>query len=147
MKLYILRHGEAVAQAAEDAQRPLTAVGIQEVLSSAVHLMAEPPTKILASPYLRTQQTAARVAKVLGIDVIETAAWLTPDSSVTQVLQHLKHYRNTPLLLVSHQPLVSYLLMQLLGGAALPMRTASLAMLQGEPVAAGMQLQALHHVS
>ena len=61
MKLWVLRHGQAEARAATDAQRPLTETGRQEALRMGEHLQGETLEVILASPYLRAQQTAELV--------------------------------------------------------------------------------------
>jgi phosphohistidine phosphatase len=58
VKLWILRHGEAEGHARTDAERNLTEHGRGEVLRSAAHLIGQPITAIVASPYVRAQQTA-----------------------------------------------------------------------------------------
>ncbi|MGH8353342.1 MAG: histidine phosphatase family protein, partial [Pseudomonas sp.] len=58
MRLWLLRHGEAEPQARSDAERALTKHGRKEVLKAAGHLAGRPLAAILASPYVRAQQTA-----------------------------------------------------------------------------------------
>ena len=54
MKLWVLRHGEAVPHGSKiDSERELTEHGHKEVLRSAGHLIGQPLTAIYASPYLR----------------------------------------------------------------------------------------------
>ncbi|MBA1231616.1 phosphohistidine phosphatase SixA [Pseudomonas viridiflava] len=151
MKVWILRHGEAQSRARSDAERELTAHGREEVLKSAVHLIGKPLQKILASPYVRAQQTAGLVHRFLGFsEEIITVSWLTPDSDPRQVLDHLEALGANEVLLVSHQPLVGALIGLLTHGSyqdAEPMSTASLAELEGEHVlAAGMKLNSVRHV-
>lgn len=82
MKLWVLRHGEAESHASSDAQRNLTEHGRQEVLHSAAHLIGQPISAIIASPYVRAQQTAQLVREALGFaPEIRTVPWLTPDGN------------------------------------------------------------------
>lgn len=151
MRLWILRHGEAHPQAVSDAERELTPHGRAEVLSSAAHLLGQPLHRIIASPYIRAQQTAELVHQVLGFDEsIITVQWLTPDSDPRAVLSHLDRYSTENVLLVSHQPLVGSLVGGLVHGhyrSAEPMNTASLAELEGDfPLAGLMELRGVRHV-
>ena len=66
MKLWILRHGEAEPHARSDAQRNLTEHGREQVRQAAAHLIGQSIDTILVSPYVRAQQTAEIVRKVLG---------------------------------------------------------------------------------
>nr|WP_246533217.1 phosphohistidine phosphatase SixA [Pseudomonas lalucatii] len=146
----MLRHGQAEAHAPSDAERALTPRGREEVAQVAVQLQGRPLTAILASPYVRAQQTAALVRDALGYaGPLLTVPWLTPDSDPRQVLAQLDRHDAGELLLVSHQPLVGALAGLLLHGhrqQPLPMQTASLAELDGELAAAGcMDLLALVH--
>lgn len=150
MRLWLLRHGQAEPQARSDAERALTAQGCQEVRQVAVQLEGRALGAILASPYVRAQQTAALVREALGFTGgIHTVPWLTPDSDPREVLAQLDQYAVDELLLVSHQPLVGALAGLLLHGhrqQPLPMHTASLAELEGDLLAAGaMDLLAVVH--
>ncbi|AYC33376.1 phosphohistidine phosphatase SixA [Pseudomonas cavernae] len=150
MRLWLLRHGEAEPQARTDAERHLTKRGRKDVLLSAAQLEGRPLTAILASPYVRAQQTAELVREALGVRLpITTAPWLTPDSSPAEALRQLDNYVDGELLLVSHNPFVGDLAGLLLHGhrqQPLPMQTASLAELDGEMYAAGsMELLAVVH--
>ncbi|WP_411389462.1 phosphohistidine phosphatase SixA [Pseudomonas sp. MPB23] len=140
MRLWILRHGEAQAHARTDAERNLTEHGRAEVLRSAAHLIGQPIDAILASPYVRAQQTAQLVREALGFESdIHTVPWLTPEGNPQQVLEKLDADANV--LLVSHQPLVGNLIGFLQHGHLRqphPMYTASLAELEGEFPLAGL---------
>jgi phosphohistidine phosphatase len=150
MRLWLLRHGQAEAQARSDAERALTAHGREEVRQVAVQLQGRRLGAILASPYVRAQQTAALVREALGFtDGIHTVPWLTPDSDPREVLKQLDRYAQDELLLVTHQPLVGALAGLLIHGhrqQPLAMHTASLAELDGDLLAAGaMDLLAVVH--
>ncbi len=127
MKLWVLRHGEAELRANSDAERRLTAHGREQVVRSAAHLLGQPLQAIIASPYVRAQQTAALVHETLGF-------------AERLGLEHV--------LLVSHQPLVGNLVGLLQHGhlqQPAAMSTASLAELEGEwPLAGLMTLKALN---
>jgi len=150
MKLWILRHGEAQNRARTDAERELTANGREEVLTSAAHLMGQPLRWIIASPYVRAQQTAELVRQALGFaDSIVTVSWLTPDSDPRKVLDNLDLYASDDVLLVSHQPLVGSLIGLAVHGnlqQAYAMHTASLAELEADfPLAGAMTLEGVWH--
>ncbi|MBV4454679.1 MULTISPECIES: phosphohistidine phosphatase SixA [Pseudomonas] len=140
MKVWILRHGEAEGHAPTDAERNLTEHGRAEVLRSAAHLIGQPLGAIIASPYVRAQQTAHLVREALGFDAdIRTVPWLTPEGNPSQVLENLDSDDNV--LLVSHQPLVGSLISFLQHGhqrQPQPMYTASLAELEGDFPLAGL---------
>ncbi len=151
MKLWILRHGEAQNRARTDAERELTANGREEVLTSAAHLMGQPLRWIIASPYVRAQQTAELVRQALGFaDSIVTVPWLTPDSDPRKVLDNLDLYASDDVLLVSHQPLVGSLIGLAVHGnlqQAYAMHTASLAELEADlPLAGAMTLEGFRHL-
>lgn len=150
MKVWVLRHGEAANNAATDAQRPLTKLGEGEVLTSAAQLVGQPLEAIVASPYLRAQQTATLAHNALRFDAdVLTVPWLTPESDPLEVAVHLEKLGLDHVLLVSHQPLVGNLISLLQHGNLRepePMRTASLAELEGDwPLAGLMNLKAVRH--
>lgn len=148
MRVWVLRHGEAEGHARSDAQRKLTDHGREEVLRSAAHLIGRDIRAIIASPYVRAQQTAQLVREALGFEPeIRTVAWLTPESNPLDVLKHLDN--DDDVLLVSHQPFVGELISLMLHGhmrQPQPMHTASLVELEGEwPLAGSMTLLSAYH--
>lgn len=150
VRLWLLRHGEAQAQARSDAERELTTQGRAEVRQAARLLQGRALGAIIASPYVRAQQTATLVHQVLGFSgAIQTVPWLTPDSDPREVLAQLGGFDSGELLLVSHQPLVGALAGLLINGhrqQPVAMRTASLAELEGDDLIAGlMDLRRLVH--
>ena len=148
MKLWLLRHGEAEPVARTDASRNLTVYGQQQVREAAVQLQGRPLRAVLVSPYVRAQQTADLVCEVLAFaGVRQTVSWLTPESDLRQTLRELDGYAFDELLLVPHQPLVGALAGLLIHGhrqQPLPMNTASLALLEGDELAAGLMALAIH---
>ncbi|TRX74329.1 phosphohistidine phosphatase SixA [Pseudomonas mangiferae] len=149
MRIWLLRHGEAEAQARSDPDRRLTARGRDDVQRVAERLAGRPLQAIFASPYVRAQQSAALVREALGFaGAVNTLSWVTPESSPRQALDRLADYQGGEWLLVTHNPFVGQLASLLLHGHVqepLPMGTAYLAELEGElPLAGGMTLRALH---
>nr|WP_268935011.1 phosphohistidine phosphatase SixA [Pseudomonas edaphica] len=143
-----MRHGEAEGHARTDAERNLTEHGRGEVLRSAAHLIGQPISAIIASPYVRAQQTAQLVRDALGFEPqVRTVPWLMPEGNPLQVLEKLDTDDNV--LLVSHQPLVGSLISFLQHGHQRqpePMHTASLAELEGDfPLAGLMSLVSVKH--
>ncbi|WP_062269957.1 phosphohistidine phosphatase SixA [Endozoicomonas arenosclerae] len=114
MKLIIMRHGQASWSAPSDQERPLTEVGQNEVLKTANKLQHLGITRVLASPYLRAQQTGRIVAETLEC-TLETLDCITPDDNPVAVISELPEQGN--ILLASHMPLVSALTGLLCDGA------------------------------
>lgn len=142
MRLWILRHGQAESMAASDPLRNLTRAGQLEVQAILSQMREARLDGILASPYLRAQQTAELICRGLGHPRgVATAAWLTPDDNPHQVIDFLAERTEAELLLVSHQPLVSQLIALLVDGsrsAHYPMPTAGLACIDMDLPAAGL---------
>jgi phosphohistidine phosphatase len=142
--LYILRHGEAEPKGSSkgDELRSLTQVGRAQIRKT-VRLAKELGMQIdivLSSPLTRAQETAKIAGDLLLKEerriIVEDS--LEPDRTPYEIyaaLARLSSPRNV--LLVSHQPLVSYLLSDLLGieGSRIAMPTAGMAkiLVDGEP--------------
>ncbi len=115
-----MRHGEACTQIREDAQRPLTELGKLEAKVMAKWLKSTniELDAIFVSPYLRAQQTAQTLYDDLKLSIpLQTLELITPAGKAGEVHDYLdgmislERYENV--LLVSHMPLVSYLLAEL----------------------------------
>lgn len=106
MKLIIMRHGQAGWNAPSDAQRPLTRQGRNEIKRTADKLKLAKVDKVLASPYLRAQQSGEIVAGALGCPM-DTMNGITPDDSPFEAINALP--QSGTILLASHMPLVSAL--------------------------------------
>ncbi|HLR17904.1 MAG TPA: phosphohistidine phosphatase SixA [Alcanivoracaceae bacterium] len=139
---YVSRHGEAEAYAASDAQRALTERGSAEVREFWRQLREQGvlPTRIIASPYVRAQQTAAIIAEVIGGLAVETHPLITPDASVSEVLDWLgRDVAEEGVLLVSHMPLVGNLVGQWTQGvgAGVGMSVATVACIEADSTEIG----------
>lgn len=133
MLLYVMRHGDAVQFAPTDAQRLLSDYGREQAARMLEHFRQQLPSRVIASPYLRAQETCRIVCDGLGIQAFETVAGITPEADPLTVIRLLQAYENESLLMVSHQPLVSSLLGLLIDGdiaGGYMMGTASVACLQ-----------------
>ena len=116
VNLVIMRHGEAEPQYLSDSERQLTAAGQAEVSEMAqwLHHHYSAFDRIFSSPYRRTQQTAAvLLQKGLSAHPVEVNADLVPEGNAQLVVDFLDMlYAENPqtkILLVSHMPLVSFL--------------------------------------
>lgn len=147
MKLWLLRHGQAFAQAAHDSERELTPLGQAQIRQSAQQLMDVPLDLILTSPYVRAQQTTEQVLAVLKRQIPQqTVAWATPDDSAKAALKYLDQYAEQNILLVTHQFFVGQLAGLLVDQPPLALHTGTLLELEGEFIAAGlMQLKHAYH--
>jgi phosphohistidine phosphatase len=125
MMLSLLRHGIAVQggspEEGNDSERPLTAKGerrVQQIAEGMSELGLEYDL-ILSSPYRRAQQTAERVAEILGTpSSVQLSDLLTPAASARQLITMLrnKHRDLQHILLVGHEPCLSRLISTLLTG-------------------------------
>ena len=113
--LVIMRHGEAVPQSSTDSERQLTSRGQSEVgqMAQWLNTVYPPFDLILCSPFIRTQQTAAILHEQLaGQPAVRQLSDLVPDGDCAQVqlyLDALLTEQPLRVLLVSHMPLVSFL--------------------------------------
>lgn len=117
-----MRHGEAALEAASDAVRPLTLCGRDESRQMAAWLNTKSVDieRVLVSPYLRAEQTLATVREALTLpEGEEVLPELTPGGNAEQVgsyLQALAMQGVSSVLIVSHLPLVGYLVAELCPG-------------------------------
>lgn len=124
MTVYLLRHAiaEDRSESGRDRDRVLTKEGIGK-LETVLRVAAKAgvkPERILASPYQRTVQTAAVAKRLLGVkeDVLYSDAF-TPDALPRAAWDEIRAWRDDePLLVVTHEPLVSGLFSLLLGVTA-----------------------------
>ncbi len=116
MHLIIMRHGEAGWHTI-DQQRELTEMGRRDVAAVAAEIAESPfrPELIWCSPFTRARQTAAIVAEVLNCP-IEEKHFITPDDNPGQSLDALLESHTSPLMIVSHMPLVGGLSTLLVDG-------------------------------
>ena len=145
MRLYFLRHGIAdwpEWDPAHDHERPLTKEGVKKMKQQAKAL-ADLGVKfdaVLSSPYTRAYQTADIVAGKLGLDV-KTEPLLAPSFTADKLADIVASYgADQALLLVGHEPNLSTVIAEIIGGGRVQMKKGTLARvdvnseLQGELV-------------
>lgn len=141
--LWILRHGDASFDAPADSLRELTDYGRDQARKQAAFLKDNNISfdEVWVSPYVRAQQTADEVLNLMSSNYKRTEVeYLTPDSSLKKVIKLLTESTAKNLLLVSHQPLVSRIVMDLGGKQILQpvMNTAALAHFTAEEWISGL---------
>jgi phosphohistidine phosphatase len=146
MRLFIVRHGEAEAQTSTDANRALTSKGISDAKSLGLLLQKESVvfTQIVVSPYCRAQQTLENILSAFNIaPEIHVLNTITPNNSVALAKQSVEPLLTIEtLLLVSHLPLVSAMIADLVEGdermaPLYPMMPASVAELHLDTLMSG----------
>ncbi|KML66032.1 phosphohistidine phosphatase SixA [Pectobacterium peruviense] len=131
MQVLIMRHGDAVLDAASDAVRPLSDGGRDESRQMACWLNEQniDIERVLVSPYLRAQQTLDVVKKALPLpEEADCLNELTPGGDaqlVSYYLQTLAREGVGAVLVVSHLPLVGYLVAELCLNETAPMFATS----------------------
>ena len=119
MKLYLMRHGDAV-DGFDDVARPLSAQGLLEAENAGRFLarIREVPDAVCHSPLLRSRQTAEAVARVLALrDALRECAGIAPDDDPEYFAREpLSFGQRDGVLVVTHQPFVSELASLLLAG-------------------------------
>lgn len=149
VNIVIMRHGEAEPLTLQDSQRQLTARGKRETLQMAQWLQncCSPFTSIWVSPYLRTGQTADIVLSTQGPECQqETLSELVPEGNPRLVLDiidaRLSEQPAARILLVSHMPLVSFLVEALTQPGETPVfSTAAICCIDYQPAAGGRLLE------
>ena len=113
MRIYIFRHGEAVAKndpsVASDPERPLVDEGIRRTRQAAEGLreMGIMPDVIYTSPWLRAKQTARILSEVFHATELVEMSELAGDRTVAEVLAALSRVgKAQEIMLVGHQPLL-----------------------------------------
>lgn len=106
MKIYFMRHGEASFVAPTDSERHLTTFGQQQVLENQAKLSLV--ETIVSSPVKRAVQSSLLLAEVLELTVKSVDAWGLESDLSTQ-LQWLNDNGKNNLLIIGHNPLISYL--------------------------------------
>lgn len=136
MKLFILRHGEAEPFMQPDADRVLTVKGILDAQAVGEKLKAESiqVDTVAISPYVRTRQTLDNFQLKYGTIVdSHTTSAITPNGLLSDVYDLLSGFdEDSCVMLISHLPLVSILIANLVDGSEsdmhqYPMAPASLA--------------------
>lgn len=135
MQIFVMRHGQAEAIAPSDSLRTLTEGGVKEAEITGQWLLENSQTFdcVFVSPYVRAQQTAdAVIGQLSRVGKRQILSFITPEDSPKAVHDYLdavssdEQYQS--ILLVSHMPLVSYLVAELTSDKAMPIfQTGSIA--------------------
>ncbi|MDR3354533.1 MAG: phosphohistidine phosphatase SixA [Synergistaceae bacterium] len=121
MKLYIMRHGDALEGPFDD-ERPLSADGLLEAGRAGMFLEKSGIRldEIYHSTLLRSRQTALEAGRHVGCvgrpPVISERKGLRPSDDVREFASRLDASTNRNILIVGHQPFVSRLVSLLLSG-------------------------------
>jgi phosphohistidine phosphatase len=115
MKLYLVQHGEAVAES-EDPQRPLSATGRADVERLAAFLAGAGITvvRILASGKTRARQTADALAGLLAPQgaVSETMSGLRPNDATGWLADMVEQWTEDAMI-VGHMPFLGRMVSRL----------------------------------
>ena len=141
MKLLLMRHGQAEANAKTDADRSLTPYGREQVSAVARRLsdMDVQVEGLMVSPYLRARQTAAIMSSsISGSWPEQISDAITPDQSPEKASSAISAFFDDggTGLVVFHQPIISRLVYYLTGQDQ-PMGTANLAIIEAPQIALG----------
>ena len=103
MRLFIVRHAEA-AQGSPDDLRPLTDVGREQARRLGRQFADDGirPDAVLSSPLLRARETAAEIAKAVGVEA-EPDERLAPGADPDDV-RAAASGRGETVVVVGHQP-------------------------------------------
>lgn len=143
MELYFLRHGPAASIEGSgvdrDADRPLSADGarIAGLVGEGLKRLGVRFDVIASSPLKRARQTADAVAAPMGLrDRVVVTEALMPGCALTSLADFVKSHRHAEhILLVGHEPDLSVLVSEMVGGAAVKMPKAGLARVDAEEIA------------
>ena len=138
MRIYLVRHGDAVDRAmpgiGSDAERWLTDLGREETGSTAgiLRRLGAEPDLILSSPYTRAHQTAEIIAAAFDpAPPIETTEHLIYGGSFSEVLEAIAGHGNAQqIVLTGHMPSIGEMVGWLCWNdrrCAIRMRTAGMA--------------------
>lgn len=143
MKLYLLRHAEAVDNAPSDKARQLTEKGLKQAEKVGRFCSGQGIAwdAVLTSPLVRARQTADGVlSQMVDPPSVEVVAWLASGMDPETALSELTAYRQfVSILLVGHEPDFSSLASYLIGakGNAIRVRKAAMLLLELETVRGG----------
>jgi phosphohistidine phosphatase len=123
MILYLVRHGIAVdrtdPKSPPEAERPLTAKGVQKTRSAALGLkeLGAKPDALLTSPYVRAAQTAEIFAEALGCppQKIRASEALKPAGNPAEIIREISQLKVKEVICFGHAPHLDQMIAQLSG--------------------------------
>jgi phosphohistidine phosphatase len=142
MLVCVMRHGEAETNTSTSDEKRLTERGVSEVkkVLQLARKMGTTINVIASSPLARAKDTAEIAKRIFKADYVTTNS-LEPEGSPEEIYEELSKYNpDDVVLLISHQPLVSKLLSDILGAETrIAFSTATLAMIEvsGQPRTGG----------
>ena len=122
MQLILWRHAEAEDDAVSDLARALTPKGLHQATQMAAWFMTQAGPdlarwKVMVSPAVRAQQTAAALSSLSGIKP-ETVESIAPEAKFDAILQAAGWPDSTDnVIVVGHQPTLGLVIVQLLSSA------------------------------
>ncbi|MCX8649393.1 phosphohistidine phosphatase SixA [Gilliamella sp. B2776] len=131
-----MRHGEAGFSASSDSSRTLTDYGIEQSKKVGIWLKEQNFNFDLAlvSPYLRAQQTLSGLSTYVHVTKVETEKCLVPSGSSSHIVDLIRVLLSnglTNVIIVSHLPLVGYVVNELCPQVPPPMfPTAAIACIE-----------------
>lgn len=133
--IWVLRHGEAEADAPDDASRELTERGRRQADAAGVALrhLSIAPEACLTSPKVRARDTALLACEALGITPEETEALRGGDFDPADLAAG-----RSVVLIVGHEPDLSRAI-QLATGGRVRLKKGGLAGIEGSTLAALMR--------
>lgn len=141
MKLYFFRHGPALSRAewdGPDEQRPLSDGGAEITRAVSRHIARMNLTldAILSSPYVRAWDTGTILAEALGRpDLLVSERALEPARFTRDALEDAlaPHAGSAGVVLIGHEPSMSAVISDLIGGGTLVLKKAGLARVDLHP--------------
>lgn len=123
MILYLVRHGLAVdrtdPKSPPEAERPLTAKGVQKTRAAALGLaeLDVNPDVLISSPFVRAAQTAEIFAETLGYPVqkIKVSDALKPAANPAEIVKEITRLRAKEVMVFGHAPHLDVLAAHLIG--------------------------------
>lgn len=132
MQLYFMRHGDALWDTYVDEQRNLSTIGHQQIQDMSDWLSQQIAgfDLVLISPYLRVNQTWLEVepyfTKPKHFFVIDDLTPSTePKFAKEVILAYTEQYQANSVLIISHMPLLSYLVAEFVVGEEPPLFSPS----------------------
>lgn len=129
MEIYVMRHGQAKMVAKNDSQRELTAQGRTQIQSMALQLSREVNhfEYVFVSPYIRAQQTWQEVSSYFPKpQQVQDLDDLTPNGDALNICALVQELASdSRVLLISHLPLVGYIVEGLVPQAGAPLFTTA----------------------
>jgi len=151
MILYLVRHGIAVdrtdPKCPPEAERPLTAKGVQKSRSAALGLkeMGIKPDVLITSPFVRAAQTAEIFAEALGFPTakIRVTDALKPGANPSDIIKEFAHLKGKEVMCFGHAPHLDQLISQLVGarGVFTELKKAGVASLEHTGAQSGWRLR------